>query len=76
MKFVSIVVQVFIILVMLVPIKLMIDAGVPVLIAAGVDAATVSWVRLLPWLLPMAWFVGLIMYAVQPSKPKEPGRFM
>ena len=72
MKLVGAAVQVFIILIMLVPIKLLIDAGVPVLVALHVDDATVSWVRLLPWLLPMAWFVGIILWVIQPSKPKNP----
>ncbi len=71
MKLVGAAVQVFIILIMLVPIKLLIDAGIPILVALHVDDATVSWVRLLPWLLPMAWFVGIIMWMVQPSKPKN-----
>ena len=72
MKLVGAVVQWFVILIMLVPIKLFIDAGIPVLVSLDVDDATISWVRLLPWLLPMAWFVGTIMWLVQPSKPKNP----
>jgi hypothetical protein len=72
MKLISCIVQWFIILILLPGIKVFIDAGVPVLTAAHVDAATIAWVGILPWLLPLAWFAGTIMWLVQPTRPKMP----
>jgi len=72
MKLVSCIVQWFVILILLPGIKLFIDASVPALITIGTDDATISWMRILPWLLPLAWFAGTILWLVQPSQPKMP----
>jgi hypothetical protein len=72
MKFLACALQWVIILALLPGIKAMIDAGVPVLQAQGVDASTVAWVGVLPWLIPLAWFAGTIIWMVQPSRPKQP----
>jgi hypothetical protein len=72
MKFIACALQWVIILAILPGIKVLIDAGVPLLQAQGVDAATVAWVGVLPWLIPLAWFVGTIIWIVSPSKPKIP----
>jgi hypothetical protein len=78
MKLVSCIVQWFVILILLPGIKVFIDAGIPILVSLHQDAATIAWLRILPWLLPLAWFAGTIIWLVQPSKPKyeQPNRIV
>lgn len=72
MKLAACILQWIIILAILPGIKLMIDNGIPVLQAQGVDAQTIAWIGILPWLIPLCWFAGTIMWLIQPPKPKNP----
>jgi uncharacterized membrane protein YhaH (DUF805 family) len=72
MKFFYVVLAWVIFLAMLPGIKVLIDAGVPLLQSQGVAASDVAWIGILPWTIPMAWFVGTIMYMVKPAEPRMP----
>jgi len=72
MKLFGAILQWVIILAILPGIKAMIDAGVPLLQAQGVAASDIAWIGVLPWLLPMGWFVGTIIWMIKPSQPKIP----
>lgn len=72
MKFLACGLQWVIILAILPGIKSLIDAGVPILTAQGVAAQDIAWIGILPWLIPLCWFAGTIIWMVSPSKPKSP----